>query len=523
MFDSEGTMLASAKRDIALFIEPGEIAEQSSEDIWRAVSASVREAVAASGVDASDIAGIGFDATCSLVVVGPGGVPLPVGASGDSQRNIIVWMDHRSLDQTRRINAGKYTVLDYVGGTISPEMETPKLLWLRENLPDSFARAEHFFDLADYLTWRSTGSTARSICTVTCKWTYLAHESRWDETYFRAIGLGELADEGFARIGTEIVAGGTALAQGLTDAAAADFGLRPGTAVAAGLIDAHAGGVGTVGGKVSRAGGGTGTLQSRMAYVFGTSACTMASTTEPAFVPGVWGPYFSSMVPGLWLSEGGQSAAGAAIDHLVSFHPASTDASAQAKAQGISLAAWLGRQAAERSPDLSAAALLADGLHVVPEFLGNRSPFADPEAKGLIAGLGMDTSPDSLVALYIAGLCGLGYGVRQIVAAMAGKGLAIDTIVVSGGAAQSELVRQLLADTTGLTVASSTSPEPVLLGSAMLGAVAAGRYPDLISAMTGMSTMGEVYRPAGGPLKALHDKRFGAFELLRKAARAIRD
>ncbi|WP_421917107.1 FGGY-family carbohydrate kinase [Mesorhizobium sp.] len=522
VFDSEGNMLASARRDIALFLEPGEIAEQSSEDIWRAVSVSVREAVTQSGIDASDIAGIGFDATCSLVVVGKGGAPLPVGASGDSQRNIIVWMDHRSLDQTRRINAGKHAVLDYVGGTISPEMETPKLLWLKENMPGSFARAEFFFDLPDYLTWRATGSTARSICTVTCKWTYLAHESRWDEAYFRAIGLGEVADEGFARIGTEIVAGGTALARGLTEAAAAEFGLRPGTAVAAGLIDAHAGGVGTVGGKPPETGDAAGTLQSRMAYVFGTSACTMASTSEPAFVPGVWGPYFSSMVPGLWLSEGGQSAAGAAIDHLVSFHPASAAAASEARAQGVSLSAWLAGQAARHSPGLSAAAHLADGLHVVPEFLGNRSPFADPQARGLIAGLGMETSSDSLVALYIAGLCGIGYGVRQIVAAMAGKGLAIDTIVVSGGAAQSELVRQLLADTTGLTVAASTSPEPVLLGSAMLGAVAAGRYPDLISAMTGMSAMGEIYRPAGGPLKALHDKRFGAFELLQKAARAVR-
>ncbi|TJW07302.1 MAG: ribulokinase [Mesorhizobium sp.] len=518
VFDAEGTLLASAKRDIALFIEPGEIAEQSSQDIWRAVCASVREAVAKSGLGPRDIAGIGFDATCSLVVVGQGGTPLPVGRSGDSQRNIIVWMDHRALDQARRINAGKYAVLDYVGGTISPEMETPKLLWLKENLPESFAAAEHFFDLTDYLTWRATGSLARSICTLTCKWTYLGHERRWDEQYFRAIGLGALADEGFTRIGTEIVEGGTALADGLTEAAAAELGLLPGTAVAAGLIDAHAGGVGTIGSK-----GSVGTLQSRLAYVFGTSACTMASTSEPAFVPGVWGPYFSSMVPGLWLNEGGQSAAGAAIEHLVGFHPASAEAAAQAGAQGISLAAWLGQQATVGSADLSSAARLAEGLHVVPEFLGNRSPFADPQAKGLIAGLGMDNSLDSLVALYVAGLCGLGYGVRQILAAMAGKGVVIDTIVVSGGAAQSELVRQLLADTTGVTVAASTSPEPVLLGSAMLGAVAAGRYLDVIQAMTAMSRMGEIYRPAGGDLGQRHDKRFAAFELLQQAGRAIRE
>ncbi|CAN7414705.1 FGGY-family carbohydrate kinase [Mesorhizobium caraganae] len=518
VFDSKGTMLASAKRDIALFIEPGEVAEQSSEDIWCAVCASVREAVTKSGLAGRDIAGIGFDATCSLVVVGKGGAPLPVGRSGDNERNIIVWMDHRALDQAQRINAGKHAVLDYVGGTISPEMETPKLLWLRENLPATFDAAEHFFDLTDYLTWRSTGSLERSICTLTCKWTYLGHERRWDDAYFRAIGLGALADEGFARIGTEVVEGGTALAQGLTEAAAVDLGLLPGTPVAAGLIDAHAGGVGTVGGT-----GSVGTLQSRMAYVFGTSACTMASTSEPAFVPGVWGPYFSSMVPGLWLNEGGQSAAGAAIDHLVAFHPASAEASAKARAEGLGLTAWLGRRATTKSADLPAVARLAEGLHVVPEFLGNRSPFADPESKALIAGLGMDTSLDSLVALYVAGLLGIGYGVRQIVAAMANKGIAIDTIVVSGGAAQSDLVRQLLADTTGLTVVGSTSPEPVLLGSAILAAVAAQKYPDVIAAMTGMSRIGEIYRPAGGDLVPWQDKRFAAFELLQQAGRAIRE
>ncbi|MDP1363214.1 FGGY-family carbohydrate kinase, partial [Klebsiella variicola] len=86
-------------------------------------------------------------------------------------------------------------------------------------------------------------------------------------------------------------------------------------------IDAHAGGIGTVGAR-----GATGSVLTRMAYVFGTSACTMSTTAAPAFVDGVWGPYFSAMVPGLWLNEGGQSAAGAAIDHLVRMHPASAEA-----------------------------------------------------------------------------------------------------------------------------------------------------------------------------------------------------
>ncbi|MDX8524409.1 FGGY-family carbohydrate kinase [Mesorhizobium sp. MSK_1335] len=517
VFDERGELLASARRDIALFVESGEIAEQSGRDIWQAVCASVREAVGKSGVDPREIGGIGFDATCSLVVVGNDGEPLPVGRSGDSDRNIIVWMDHRALDQTRRINAGGHPVLDYVGGVISPEMETPKLLWLKENLPGTFAGARHFFDLADYLTWRATGSLARSVCTLACKWTYLSHERRWDDSYFHSVGLGELADENFVRIGTEVVDPGTAVGVGLTQAAAAELGLVAGTVVAAGLIDAHAGGVGTVG-----AAGDAGTISSRMAYVLGTSACTMASSEGPAFVPGVWGPYYSAMVPGLWLSEGGQSAAGAAIDLLVRFHPAQVEASARAEAEGKSLVDWLAAAAMAGSPDLSAAATLAGSIHVVPEFLGNRSPLADPDARGLIAGLSTDRSVESLIGLYVAGLCGLGYGVRQIVAAMASSGHAVDTIVISGGAGQSPLVRQLLADATGLPVAASQSPEPVLLGAAMLGAVAAGHYPDLSTAMPSMSRLGEAFRPATEVMRTWHDRRYEAFLALQTVGRSIR-
>jgi D-ribulokinase len=515
VFDALGTLLGSAKADIALWHEAGQIVEQSSNDIWRAVCACVQDAVRQARITTQSIAGVGFDATCSLVVLGPGGEPLPVGPSGDPERNIIVWMDHRAAAQARRINAAGEVVLNYVGGAISPEMETPKLLWLVENLPRTFQSAWQFMDLADFLTYKATGSLVRSVCTVTCKWTYLAHERRWDESYFRRIGLGALADEAFRRIGTEIVDGGTPLGSGLTAAAAAQLGLMPGTPVAAGLIDAHAGGVGTVGAR-----GGPGNLLTRMAYVFGTSACTMSSTSEGAFVPGVWGPYFSAMVPGLWLNEGGQSAAGAAIDHLVRMHPIAEEASKLAQADGIGLSYWLSLEA-ERRGGASAAIDLIGDLHVVPEFIGNRSPFADPDARGLIAGLGMDNDLDSLVGLYLAGMCGLGYGTRQIVRSLHEKSVPIDTIIVSGGVGQSELARQLLADTTGRVVATTASPEPVLLGSAMLAAVAAGHYPDIINAMSAMSTIGELYRP--NPVSAeAHERRFRAFEMLQQTARLIR-
>lgn len=508
VFDAAGRMLAAARRDISIFYEDGEIVEQSGNNIWNAICEAVREAVTASGVSTTTIRGIGVDATCSLVVVGPAGEPLAVGPSEDPDRNVIVWMDHRATEQARRITNTRHDVLRYVGGIISPEMETPKLLWLRENRPQTFAAAGHFFDLADYITWRASGSLARSSCTVTCKWTYLAHERRWDPSYFSTIGLGALADEQFARIGTTIVSPGTHLG-GLTATAAAELGLPVGTPVAAGLIDAHAGGVGTV--------GAVGTPEENLGYVFGTSSCTMTTTREPAFVPGVWGPYFDAMLPGLWLNEGGQSAAGAAMDRLVNLHPATPETRHRAAAEGLSLLSYLSRTASAAA-GRSEAIRLAQGVHVVPEFLGNRAPFANPDARAVIAGLGMDQSEQSLVALYVAGLSGIGYGLRQIIETQASHGAPVRRIVISGGAGQDDLVRQILADTSGLPVVSTEAAEPVLLGAAILASLAAGQYPDMPAAMAAMTRVGKTYDPATGNIATLHDKRYNTFRLLQQAA-----
>ncbi|MBI1416231.1 MAG: ribulokinase [Limimaricola sp.] len=511
VFDRAGRMLASARRDITLFRAAGSVVEQSSAEIWAAVCDCVRRAVAAAAVAPARIGGIGFDATCSLVVLGQGGAPLPVGPSGDPARDIIVWMDHRATYQARRINATGHDVLRYVGGVISPEMETPKLLWLKENRRATFDAAWQFFDLTDFLTWKASGSLARSICTVTCKWTYLAHEGRWDAGYFRAAGLEEFADEGFARIGTDVVAPGTALGQGLTEQAAIAMGLPVGTPVAAGLIDAHAGGIGTVGATGSDP-------TANMAYVFGTSSCTMTTTRDPVFVPGVWGPYFSAMVPGFWLNEGGQSAAGAAIDQLLALHPFAAEARGLAADAGQPLPVWLAGQAG----DPSQAVRLAAGLHVVPEFLGNRAPFADPDARAVIAGLGMENDLTSLVALYVAGLCGIGYGLRQIIAAQADAGAPIERIMISGGAGASDLVRQLLADATGTEVVAARATEPVLLGAAILGAVAGGGFADIVTAMAAMSAPDRSFAPATGEEATQHARRFDAFTRLQALARDLR-
>lgn len=517
VFDETGTLLATARHPIAVWHDAGDIVEQSSSDIWAACVASVRAAMAEAALPPDAVSGVGFDATCSLVVLDRAAEPLTVSTSGDNKRNVIVWMDHRATAEARLVNDIQDDVLRYIGGSISPEMEIPKILWLKRHLPASYDAAGHFFDLADYLSFRATGSTARSVCTVTCKWNFLAHEGHWSDSYFQRVGLGDFVSDRYAKIGTEIVVPGTSLGRGLTGVAALELGLREGIPVAASLIDAHAGGVGTIGGRI--AGEEDVDVCSRLAYIMGTSACIMATTTKPCYVPGVWGPYYSGMVPELWLNEGGQSAAGAAIDHLIRSHPACVEAKASADAAGLGILKFLENRIVSRAGGVGAAALLARDIHVLPEFLGNRSPYADPDSRAVIAGLDLDAGIESMERLFVAGLCGLAYGLADVVDAFRSNGVDSRMMVISGGAARSPLVRQIMADTTGLTVALPETQEPVLLGAAMLGAVAGGAYRSIADAMARMSAIGRLSDPTAPGMADFHRSKRGVYRLMRQLER----
>lgn len=520
VFDARGALLAAAAEPIELWRPQPDFAEQSSEDIWRAVCAAVRSALAASATRPGQVRGLGFDATCSLVVLDAGGRPVAVNAEGDDRRNIIVWMDHRALEQAARINGGRHEVLRYVGGTISPEMETPKLLWLKERLPGCWKRAAHFFDLPDFLTWRATGDDTRSLCSTVCKWTYLGHErtvgsdqpGRWDADYFRAIGLGDLADEGFRRIGTRVRPLGEAVGAGLSAAAAGELGLAAGTPVSVSIIDAHAGGLGVLGAGAGPEGLSAADLESRLALIGGTSSCHMAVSREPRYVPGVWGPYFSAMIPEMWLTEGGQSATGALIDHIIQAHARGAELKAEAGRRGVSVYEMLNERVAALAAGAPFPAALTAGLHVQPDFHGNRSPRANPTLRGMISGLTLGDSADDLALLYLATVQAVAHGTRHIIDVMNGQGWRIDTIYACGGGTKNPLFVREHADITGCRIVLPAEPEAVLLGAAVLGAVAAGDQPGVLAAMAAMNRAGETVLPAGGAVQRYHAAKHAVFQ-----------
>jgi D-ribulokinase len=402
-------------------------------------------------VAASDVAGISFDATCSLVVLGRNYEPLAVNEEGDDTRDVIVWMDHRALAEAEEINAGGHEVLRYVGGRISPEMETPKLLWLKRHLPKIYNAAGQFFDLADFLTWKASGSHARSACTVVCKWTYLGHENRWDRKYLEAIGLDDLLEGN--RIGNDVRPIGSDLGT-LSEESARELGLASTCRVGVGAIDAHAGGLGVLGALWSDAGEArdTAQLETALALIGGTSNCHMAVARDARFVPGVWGPYFDAMVPGMWLAEGGQSTAGSAIDYVIAGHAASAQLAKRAAEEGRTVYEILNALVEAAQSQGGRGPTITRDLHALPYFLGNRSPNADPHARAIFDGLRMDDSVEDLALRYYATLQAVAYGTRDIVRAMNESGFRIETIFATGGGTKNPLWLQEHADATGCRI-----------------------------------------------------------------------
>jgi FGGY-family pentulose kinase len=501
IFDRSGALLGRAEQPVAMNRSGQEQAEHDSEDIWTAVCAAVRAARAASGISADAIAGISFDATCSTVFRGRRGEQVSVCSDGDDRWDTIVWLDHRALAEADECTSTGHEVLKYVGGVMSPEMVTPKLMWVKRHMPQSWARTGQLFDLTDFLTFRASGSLARSQCTLTAKWTYLAHEREaWRPDFFAAVGLADIFEH--AALPARASPVGTDLGP-LTAPAAEALELTTACRVGAGQIDAFAGALGVVGGLPD--------VDRHLTLIAGTSSCVMAMSHEPRAFAGVWGPYYGAALPGLWLSEGGQSATGALLDHVIRWH-----------GQGGEPDAAIHRRITDRIMQLRAAEGhdLAGRLHVLPDFHGNRSPLADPHAVGVISGLTLDASFDSLCRLYWRTAVAIALGIRHVLDALNANGYGIDTMHVTGGHTRNPLLMELYADATGCTVVEPSGGDAMLLGTAMAAATAAGLFPDLASACSAMRQQGHERLP-NPAVRSRFDRDYRIFLEMHRQRRAL--
>jgi FGGY-family pentulose kinase len=248
----------------------------------------------------------------------------------------------------------------------------------------------------------------------------------------------------------------------------------------------------------------------------------MAVSREPRYIDGVWGPYYSAMVPGWWLTEGGQSATGALIDHVIHSHARGAGLQADAEARGTTVYALLNEILDRLAVDQPFPAALTRDLHVYPDFHGNRSPRADASLRGMVSGLRLTDSVESLALLYLATIQAIAHGTRHIIDAMNARGYRIDTLVACGGDLKNPVFVREHADVTGCRLVLPREPEAVLLGAAMLGAVAAGAYASLEQAMGAMNGVSRIVDPGGSEVTGYHARKHQVFHRMHDDQMAYR-
>jgi FGGY-family pentulose kinase len=471
VFDLSGRQLARCVVPISVHHSLPNHMEQDSEEIWSAVCAAVKAALVESGIGADTVLAMGFDATCSLVVRDGDGKPISISTSETPNVDTILWMDHRAIEETAACNAISDPVLGRFGGRLSVEMQIPKLLWLKIHRPEIWAASGLIFDLCDYLTWRATGSTKRSHSALASKWGYTPEAPGEPPLeYYRKIGL----DDVMERAGLPSRSEPPALAIGhLSAEAAVELGLDQHTLVAPGLIDAYAGTLG-----LFAAGARPKTpLPTEAALIAGTSSCIVRLSHEPVSGPGCWGGFRDAAIPGLWLTEAGQSASGAFLDHIVKLHPAG---GTPMKARHRAILDAISEHLDKEGPDFGLP------IAVLPDLHGTRSPVSDPLLTGTIAGMDLDQSLVSLHKLYWRSCVALACSIRHIMEHQPRLAGAPKQILLAGGLADHPLLSQLYADATGCDVRVPKDCDAVLLGCALHAAVAAGAFSSVEEAGTAM-------------------------------------
>lgn len=432
---------------------------QDPEDYLRTFQVTIPILLKESGIHPNDVIGVGIDFTaCTMLPVKADGTPMCALPEFRRQPHawVKLWKHHAAQPEADKINATARRMgqqwLNRYGGKISSEWFFSKVLQILDEAPEIYQASDRMIEATDWVVWQLTGIESRNSCTAGYKAIWSKRDGFPENAYFQALDprLEHVVDEKMSRdiqpIGNR--------AGGLTKQAAQWIGLQPGTAVAIANVDAHV--------AVPAA---TVTEPGRMVMIMGTSICHMVLGTEEHIVPGMCGYVEDGIIPGYFGYEAGQSCVG---DHFAWFMENCLPAAYEheAKARKIDLHQLLEEKAARLMPGES-------GLLALDWWNGNRSVLVDVDLTGLLLGATLATKPEEI---YRALIEATAYGTRVIVDTFQENGVPIHELVACGGLPEkNRLLMQIYADVTGRKIKVTASKQTPALGSAMFGAVAAGK------------------------------------------------
>jgi xylulokinase len=460
LIDRAGREIAVASSHYAFDTPRPMWSEQDPELWWRAAIGSIGEVLKASGATAERIAAIGLTGQMhGLVLLDGEGSPL---------RPAILWNDQRTQAQCDEIHAriGVKRFIQVTGNKALTGFTAPKILWVQQEEPELYARAEHILLPKDYLRYRLTGEYALDKADGAGTVLFDLHSRDWSGEVLEALEINP------SWLPTTYE--GPEFTGAVTPEAAAFTGLVAGTPVVAGGGDqsAQAVGVGAIAAGI-------------IALTLGTSGVIFAAASAPLIDPEGRLHAFCHAAPGLWHLMGVMLSAGGSLQwYRDTFAP------------GVAFDELL-REAEKAPPG-------CDGLQFLPYLTGERTPYPDPQARGAWVGL---TARHGRAHLTRAVLEGVAFGLKDSFGLLRDTGLEeARQVRASGGGVKGALWRQILADVLETELVTVNTSEGAAYGAALLAGVGAGIWADVPAAcdacvqVTGAtrqdSDRAEVYRRA---------------------------
>jgi xylulokinase len=456
-----GDIVAAGTAEYPLFTPRPLWAEQNPHDWWQGTVAAVRKATATYAEKTGynpEIAAIGLSGQMHGVVLLDEHLE-PLG-------NALIWCDGRTEAECTEITArvGAEKLVEITGNVATVGMSAPKLLWVRRNLPDAWAKARHFLLPKDYIRYKLTGELAGEVSDASGTLLFDVPNRRWSQEILDAL---EITASMLPPVHESPVVSAYTNTAGATEC-----GIAAGIPVVGGGADQAAGAVGN--GIVT---------PGLVSSTIGSSGVVFAYADKPVLDPLGRLNAFCGSVPGSWFVMGVTQAAGLSLRWL-------RDELAHAERQQ---AATSGRDVYELLMETAGNAPPgSEGLYFLPYLMGERTPHLDPQARGGWIGL---TAAHRWAHLVRSVLEGVTFSLRDCLTLIEELGLPVEEVRLSGGGARSAFWRQMQTDVFGRNVVTLNSTEGPAYGAALLAGVGAGVWTDVPSACSATLRQAEQLAP----------------------------
>src|SRR5512138_1297401 len=436
LIDENGKVVAVASSPHTLQIPRLLWSEQDPREWWEAVAASIRSLLGQTGIGSEGIAAVGLTGQMHGLVL--------LDQAGNVLRPAILWNDQRTQSQCDEIHQliGRENFIQITGNVALTGFTAPKILWVRENEPEVFAKGRHVLLPKDYIRYKLTGEYAMDKADGAGTVLFDLKSRDWSDEVLAAL---EIPREWMPKTFE-----GSECTGFVTEEAASLTGLRAGTPVVAGGGDqaAQAVGVGAVEPGI-------------VGLTVGTSGVVFATTPSALIEPEGRLHAFCHAVPGMWHFMGVMlSAAGSLQWYRDTLAPTMSfdDLLKEAEAYPVG----------------------SEGLQFLPYLTGERTPYPDPLARGAFVGLTIRHGRGHMTR---AVLEGVSFGLKDSFTLIKNAGLGdIKQVRASGGGTKGALWRQILASTLEAELVTVNTTEGGAYGAALLAGVGAGAWADVPSA-----------------------------------------